>query len=126
MNNTDENSSRPKQVMVWWIIWFAFLIGVVQIYFVLSRSSSSSVANTSFNYVALVPFIISGLIRWVALPKIQRPQTALATFIVGIAAAESSCFLGLFLFPAHRLELFVLSVLGIVQFAPFFARKYSA
>ena len=124
MNNDNASGSHPKQLMVWWVIWFAFLVGIVQIYFIIGRTVESSTANASFNFLGLAPFVVSSLIRWIVLPKMRRPQSALAMFIVGIAIAESSCFLGLFLFPAHKVELFALSVLGIVQFAPFFARKY--
>ena len=47
-------------------------------------------------------------------------------FVAGIAFAEASCFLGLFIFPAHQKELFILSALGILQFIPFFARRFYA
>jgi hypothetical protein len=120
----NSDASHPKQILVWWVIWFAFLIGVVQIYFTLGKTSASSVARASFNFLGLVPFVVSSLIRWIVLPKMQLPQAALVAFIVGIAIAEASCFVGLFLMPAHKLELFVLSILGIIQFAPFFARRY--
>jgi hypothetical protein len=46
--------------------------------------------------------------------------------IVGIGLAESVTFLGLFLFPSHRLDLFVLSALSIFQFIPTYARRLLA
>ena len=30
----DNGHSHPKQVLIWWVIWAAFLLGVLQIYFV--------------------------------------------------------------------------------------------
>ena len=66
------------------------------------------------------------IIRWVVLPRIGNAQAALALFMFGLAIAEATCFLGLFIFPAHKQELFALSVLGIVQFVPHFARRFYA
>ena len=73
---------------------------------------------------AFVPLGISILIRWFALPGIRVAQTALVLFCIGIALAESTCFMGIFIFPAHKQELFVGSVLGIIQFLPYYARRY--
>ena len=110
--------------MVWWIIWFAFLFGVVQIYFFLGKTNSPRDPDSSFHLVLLAPFILSSLVRWIVLPRIQKAQPALPLFIVGIALSEASCFIGIFAVPAYKQELFALSILGIAQFAPFFARKY--
>jgi hypothetical protein len=123
---TNQNFNPRKPVFVWWVIWAAFLIGIVQIYFILGKSSVAPATATSLDFLALTPFVVASLVRWVALPKIQLPQVALVVFVLGIAIAESSCFLGLFIFPAHKTELFALSVLGIAQFAPVFARKYAS
>jgi hypothetical protein len=123
---TNQNFNPRKPAVVWWVIWAAFLIGIVQIYFILGKSSVAPATATSLDFLALAPFVVASLVRWVALPKIQLPQVALVVFILGIAIAESSCFLGLFIFRAHKTELFALSVLGIAQFAPVFARKYAS
>jgi len=63
--------------------------------------------------------------RWVVLPRINTAQPAFTTAIVGIAFAEVCCFLGLFIFPAHKQELFVVSLIGIFQFVPTYARRFS-
>jgi hypothetical protein len=75
-------------------------------------------------YAALAPLAISAIIRWLVLPRARSSQPALTLFIVGIAMAESACFMGLYVFPAHKHDLFLLSMLGIFQFIPYYARRY--
>jgi len=67
---------------------------------------------------------MSGAVRWSVLPMLKDAQKALPVFVVGIALAEMSCFLGLFIFPSHQMPLFIASVLGIFQFIPLFVGRY--
>lgn len=120
------NSSSSPTVLVWWILWAAFLSGVIVMYQVLGArpASSPGLGPDGMWIVAATPVALSVVIRWVMLPRITARATAFPLFIVGIAMAEAALFLGLFLFPAHKQELFYLSVLGIAQFAPYFAGGY--
>jgi len=120
------NSSSSPSVLVWWILWAAFLSGVIVMYQVLGArpASSPGLAPGGMWIVAATPVALSVVLRWVVLPRIPARATAFPLFIVGIAMAEAALFLGLFLFPAHKQELFYLSVLGIAQFAPYFAGRY--
>lgn len=70
------------------------------------------------------PVFFSMVVRWIVLPRINQAQMGLAAFVIGIAFAESTCFMGLFIFPAHRSDLFILSMLGIIQFMPYFAGRF--
>jgi hypothetical protein len=116
------------QMTVWWVLWAAFQAGIVMVYHTLSSATpqppQTGLGGSSAWFAAIVPLAISAMIRWLVLPGVRIAQTALVLFIVGIAMAESTSFLGLFIFPAHSQDLFVLSVLGIFQFVPFFARRY--
>ncbi len=55
---------------------------------------------------------------------IPNGQAALPIFVGGLALAELPCMVGLFVFPAQKQNLFLPSFLGILQFVPFFARRY--
>ena len=122
------NESK-QQLIVWWVLWAAILTGIFVIYHYLGGTAapSRSPSRDSLSWLAgLAPFAICSIIRWVVLPRIGNAQAALALFMFGLAIAEATCFLGLFIFPAHKQELFALSVLGIVQFVPHFARRFYA
>ena len=119
---------NPKQqLLIWWILWGAFLAGLFVIYFTLSSISlqAFSASGTSVAWpAAAIPVFLSVIIRWLIFPRASTVPGALAVFVVGITMAEATCFLGIFLFPAHKLELFVLSALGIFQYLPYFAGRY--
>ena len=127
MNYKTEYNHPP---FIWWMIWGALMTGIFIIYFVAQNSGSSAPKETASTesavwMVAFAPFVISTVIRWLILPRSRSVQTAIAMFIVGLAMAEMPCMLG-FVFHEHRTALFVLSVLGMLQMAPFFASRYSA
>jgi hypothetical protein len=120
-------NEAKQQLIVWWVLWAAFQIGILIIYQFLGSStgSTSSVPADSLIWLAgLGPVVVSTIVRWRILPRVRNAQGALPLFIMGMALAEATCFLGLFIFPAHKQALFALSALGIFQYIPFFARRY--
>ena len=114
------------QLVVWWTLWAAFQVGIFMIYFFLGKFSSGGGASAeSITWLAAItPVLFSAAIRWVILPRVAAATAALPLFIVGIALAEATCFLGLFIFPPHKLELFILSAFGIFQFIPYYAGRF--
>jgi hypothetical protein len=113
--------------IVWWMIWAALLSGIFVIYFTVGSSAApapSASPDSPVWMVGFAPFVVSTLIRWLLLPRFQSAQSAFPVFVVGLALAEMSCILGVFVFPAHKAGLFVLSVLGILQFVPYFAGRF--
>ena len=66
---------------------------------------------------------VSIVIRWLVLPRATEPNRAIVLFVVGLALAEGCGFLGIFLGGPYRDSLFVLGLLGIIQYAPFYAKK---
>lgn len=68
---------------------------------------------------------LSAVIRWLVLPRFHEPVRAFPLFIVGLALAEGAAILGTFL-SAYATELFVLGVVGMMQFVPFFAARLLA
>ncbi len=121
------NQNKQPPLIIWWVLWGAMLCGVCAIYFTMSHSVSANEKasmNSAFWMVAMIPFVISSILRWLVLTQIKTGQTALPFFIVGMALAESTCMMGLFVFSAHSTALFALSVLGIAQYVPYFAGSF--
>ena len=118
-------STPQQQRLVWWILWVAFQIGLVVIYVFLGKARSSPHGNElAFWQLGILPALVSGAIRWSLLPTFKAAEKALPFFIIGIALAEMSCFLGLFIFPSHKTQLFAASFIGIFQFIPVYFGRY--
>jgi len=123
----DMTNQTKQQLTVWWVLWAAFQTGIFIFYHFLGDTGARQQPPTTESpvwLVAIAPVALSAIIRWLVLLRAQNVQTALTLFMLGIAMAEATCFLGLFMFPAQKLELFMLSALGIFQFIPFFARRF--
>lgn len=115
--------------IVWWIIWFNILNGLMMIYvFIGPKSGVISTRPTNepsiIEYLYLLPLLISVALRWVVIPRVPHRQTAFVVFMVGLALAESSGILAIVLHIHSTREFVTLSLLGILQWAPLFARKF--
>jgi hypothetical protein len=121
----NQQPTPQQQIIVWWVLWAAFQSGILVIYFFLGQAQSFTPTDEPTLWqLAFLPVLISGAIRWSLLPQLNDATKALPCFIVGIALAEMSCFLGIFIFPSHKLPLFVASAAGIFQFIPIYAGRY--
>lgn len=122
-----ENRSRGVPHFLWWIVWLAILCGPV-VMFVVWRSQSEPGAKTlgGFAWFALLPLLFSSGLRWLLLPRQQIAIKAYVIFVMGLATAESCSLLGIFLGGEHRFDLFVLGLLGVLQWMPLFARRFYA
>jgi hypothetical protein len=121
------NNHTKYPLPFWWLIWAAFQIGIFIIYFFLGRTDvkpQSFATHFSAWLAGFAPVALSVIVRWLILPRTNNAQIGFSLFIIGIALAEMTCFLGLFVFPTQKQELFILSALGIFQFIPLFARRY--
>ncbi len=122
--NSMQPNSKQQQILVWWVLWGAFLIGVCVIYVVLGKGAGKG-SDASFPWVlAVAPLLASVVIRWGVLPKLRTADAVLPAMIAGMALAEATTVLGLFLFPSVRLQLFIVSFFGIFQFIPIYAGRY--
>lgn len=124
-------SSAPdairSQLIVWWIIWAALLVGLCVIYLTLGRGAMRPAAANPFeNLVGLVPLFVSIVVRWLVLPRYSDGPKAFVVFVLGCALAEGCALLGIFFGGPYRDDLFLLGVLGILQFVPFYARRLYA
>lgn len=121
-----ETQRIKAQLLIWWIIWSGILAGLCVIYIFLARSKplpAPSSADLLVNLIGFVPLFVSVVIRWLVLPRYTDSGRALGMFIVGMALAEGCGLLGIFLGGPYRDALFVLGVLGVTQYAPFYAKK---
>ncbi|HEX7631028.1 MAG TPA: hypothetical protein VF388_02760 [Lacunisphaera sp.] len=125
MPGYDERKIK-NQLLVWWTFWAASLAGVLMIYFTIVGQKPLppvSKENPLQGLIGVVPLFVSIVIRWLVVPRGADPKRAFVLFIVGVALAESCAILGMFLGGPYRDSLFVLGVLGITQYVPFYAKK---
>lgn len=125
--STPEAQRTRAQLKIWWIIWAALLVGLCTLWWLfgfLKLLGNEPRANPLLDLAGLVPLFMSIVIRWLVLPRYTELARAFIMFIVGLALAEACGILGIFLGGLYRDDLFLLGVLGIAQYAPFFARRY--
>lgn len=77
-----------------------------------------------------IAFIIgSTYIRWAQIPQQREIMPAFILMIVGIALAESVQLLQIFVvgseYPTTQRTLMVVSLLAVLQFAPFYAMRFT-
>lgn len=114
------------RLLVWWVIWGSILAGLVAIHLFLGRTKPlppPDPQNPLQGLIGLVPLFVSIVIRWLVLPRSTEPTRAFVLFIVGVALAEACGLLSIFLGGPYRDSLFILGVLGVTQYVPFYARK---
>lgn len=125
MPGYDDRKIKTR-LIIWWSIWAATLTGLVMIYLLLVQGKPlppASAENSLQGLVGFVPLFVSIVIRWLVLPRATEVRSAFALFIAGIVLAEACGLLGIFLGGPYRDSLFVLGVLGITQYVPFYAKK---
>ena len=116
------------RLMVWWFLWGGMLASLLSVgaVFGFLRAPEPPGNDPLLNLVGLVPLFVSIVIRWLVLPRGTQPKSALVMFLLGLGLADTCGLLGIFLGGPYRDDLFILGVLGILQFAPFFARRLHA
>ena len=125
MPGYDDRKIKAR-LLLWWIIWAATLSGLVMIYLLLAQGRPlppASAENSLQGLIGFVPLFVSIVLRWLVLPRLTEPARAFVFFIAGVALAEACGLLGIFLGGPYRDSLFVLGVLGVTQYVPFYARK---
>lgn len=118
-------SPQASPLLIWWIIWFAITAGLVAIS-VTIEVRPTPLGSGALQYLPIAPLAAATLVRWLVLPRFTRRAKAFPIFVLGVALAEGSGLLGLFLVPESRNEYLLLALLGLAQFVPVFARRYEA
>lgn len=114
------------RLKLWWIVWAASLPWVALLQVVIPRSAAvpaTQAADLLVQLAGVVPLFVSIVIRWLALPRFTSLTGAFPLYLAGLALAETCGMLGIFLGGPYRDALFLLSGLGLLQFAPLFARQ---
>ena len=125
MNADAAPRSSAARSLLWWMLWAGMTAGLVAINYAMSRLPDAGPAARSVgaDIVALATLLTSCLARWWVLPRVRRVQSAFVLFLVGVALAGDCGLIGIF-GGAHRNELVVLSVAGMLQWMPLFARRF--
>lgn len=125
-------SPRPPQVLIFWVIWFAILGGLLVIQYKLGGGvpTGRNAADAKIPAVIFVAFgevLFATVVRWLVLPRFVELPKKLVWMIIGLALSEGAGFFGIFLIPRDqpetRLLVFLLSVLSVLQFVPLYARE---
>ncbi len=117
--------SSAARAMLWWILWAGMTAGLVAINYAMGRmpESGPAVRSVGADLVGIATLLTSCLARWWVLPRVRRVQTAFVLFLVGVALAGDCGLIGI-VGGAHRQELVVLGVAGMIQWMPLFARRF--
>jgi len=116
-----------SHLMVWWIVWAGILGMVCAVYFIFTKNKPlppAASAELLLNIAGFVPLFVSVIIRWLVLPRYSDPVRAFVVFIIGLSLADACSMFGIFIGGGYRDALFMLGVLGIIQYAPFYARRF--
>lgn len=119
------------QKLQFWIVWLTMLGGLplIQIFAAggWPEGDDQGEVPQSLVLITLAGVIASTIIRWMILPRIKNPQSLLTTMTIGLALAEVTGLLGMFVidgdFPETQRFTFCLSLLGMLQFIPIYANK---
>lgn len=129
MDSPPDRAQAPLPV-IFWIIWFAILNGLVMIQFIAGGGipKGEDQGNPPVLYLSIATglALVALAIRFLLIPRIEEPVRKLPAMIIGLALSEGIGLLGMFLigkeFPATRLALFVTAIACIASFAPFYAK----
>lgn len=128
--DSPQNHPQAPLAVVFWIIWFAILNGLVMIQFFagggIPKGENQGDPPVMFIGLAAVLALVALAIRFVVIPQIESPLKKLPAMIVGLALSELIGFVGMFVvskkFPETQLSLFVSAIVCILCFAPFYAK----
>ena len=126
----NETMRSPDQLIAW-VIWGAILMGLFVLQFFIGGGipTGDQMENppTVMSLICIAGVAIGTLIRWLVIPKLNDNLKLLRAMIVGLALCEGSGIQQIFLlgkeYPDTQKLIFVLAVLGVVQFAPTYFKK---
>ncbi len=128
--DSQQELPKPPPALVFWIIWFAILNGLVMIQFMVGggipKGEDQGRPPTQMLAIAAGLGLVALSIRFLWIPRIDAVVRKLPAMIVGLALSEAIGFVGIFgvgkEFPATRQALFVAAVACIVSLAPVYAK----
>lgn len=132
--DTPPSRGQAPLAVVFWIIWFSILNGLVIIQLFagggIPKGENQGSPPMMFLGLAAGLALVALAIRFVVIPQIGNPLKKLPAMIVGLALSELIGFVGMFVvskqFPETQLSLFVSAIVCILCFAPFYAKQGAA
>lgn len=126
-----QEKNTPPASLIFWIVWGAVLSGIfVFLFFILGgwpEGEDTEALSPMLFYGALLPAAISTLLRWLILPSKETSDAALPVFIIGLALAEGTAMIALFVvgseYPASLRVLWSVAVITTLQYIPLFASR---
>ena len=126
----NETMTSTDQLIAW-VIWGAILMGLFVLQFFIGGGipTGDEMENppTVMSLICIAGVAIGTLIRWLVIPKLNDKPKLLRAMLVGLALSQGSGVLQIFLlgkeYPDSQKLIFVLAVLGVVQFAPTYFKK---
>ena len=126
----NETMRSPDQLIAW-VLWGAILMGLFFLQFFIGGGipTGDEMENppTVMSLICIAGVAIGTLIRWLVIPKLNDKPKLLRAMVVGLALSQGSGLLQIFLlgkeYPDSQKLIFVLAVLGVVQFAPTYFKK---
>jgi hypothetical protein len=127
--NTQSSTLAP-QAIVFWVIWFAILSGLLMIQFFAGGGMPSGVDKGEgpvlFQGLALGMGMAAMIVRFVVIPRIGTLEKKLPAMIIGLALSEGIGILGAFVvgpdFGSTKLFMLAISVGCIILYAPVYAK----
>ena len=126
----DDNKIKQEQLSCW-VIWGAMFSALFFYQFFLAhgipQGKDDGKPNQVFFWMSIGVVLISSGIRWFLIPKEKEIAKMRMLMIVGLALGESAQLFQIFLigknYPETQLAIFILSVLCVAQFMPFYVLK---
>ena len=127
----ENETMRTTDQITAWVIWGAILMGLFVLQFFIGGGipTGDEMENppTVMSLICIAGVAIGTLIRWLVIPKLNDKPKLLRAMVVGLALSQGSGLLQIFLlgkeYPDSQKLIFVLAVLGVVQFAPTYFKK---
>lgn len=83
-----------QHALIMWILWFSYLQSAFVIQWFLGKGlpSGGNAPESMAVWLWLlcfVPLIVASFLRWLVIPKIEKPQIQLVSMIVGLSLSEA-------------------------------------
>lgn len=116
-------TTDPKVIsIVFWIIWLMITCFAVMLQLVIPKIGGPALGK-ELPYLPLIPLTLSVLLRWMVLARIQTFRLVGSVFMVGMGITLFCPLLALLFMPPWRDAYFALTLLGLLQLAPLWARR---
>ena len=110
---------------VWWMIWGGFLAQQLYLHPWTGQNlwqDNSPGFNRTTYLVLLLPLLVSAILRWAVLPRMNTTSNAFGVFVAGLVLAAMTGLSVTFLDVPYKEITFLVCLCGIGQYVPTAAR----